>query len=202
MTNYVDMYGWTIRAERFSAPIREGFHYFGSYAGETYSGPHNTAEDVWTEILEIRAEVRPAYADCESARIRGVRFGSGSGDAKQEYALEIERATIIATALRISRPNDGALVAEMSYNGPGKFEGTNDRALVVALYELSLHGCEDDRAGSTEYGLALQRFGRYVLIEDDRGFVAFERFDTDELAQSELDAEDMHQNPEEYAEES
>jgi hypothetical protein len=174
----VDMGGWTIYAQRFSAPIREGFHYFGSFEEETYSGPCNSAEDVWTEILEIRAEIRP----------NGLAALDPRGNA-----LELERASIIALARRLSNP--GEFDAETSYNGPGRFEGADDRALVVSLDILSSHGYADDQAGSTEYGLYLERFGRHVLAHDDRGFVVAYRMDTEELAQAELDAEDARQNP-------
>ncbi len=103
--------------------------------------------------------------------------------------LELERASIIADALHNS-PNRADLEAEMSYNGPGKFEGANDRALVVALYELSLSGGADDSAGSVdETGRHLARFGAYVLETSSQGFVSAWREDSETDAIALLDAE-------------
>ena len=136
---YVDMHGWTISAKRFSAPIRMGFHYFGDWRGQTFVGPLNSANEVWVEILEIRAELRAS-------------------------------TTVSVESLA--------------------------EALVVALDILGMHGCADDSAGSTdETGRHLQRFGRFVLETDSRGFVSAERFSSETSAQTELNAEN-----EKYAE--
>lgn len=178
MTDYVDMHGWTIRAERFTAPIRTDFHYFGSWQGRTYVGPRNTAEDVWTEIGEIRAEIRPQFLpEVVSA---GYRRPGPIHD-------EIERATVIALARRL---DSASLDAEACAAGPGRYEGADDLALVVALDIIGMHGAADDSAGSVdETGRHLSRFGRFVLEHDSHGFVSVETFATDDRAQAELDSE-------------
>ena len=94
MTDYVDMYGWTIYARRFSAPIREGFHFYGSWLGEAYVGPCNTAEEVWTEIGQIRAEIREDHW-CSDGHVNVSRFADGSsrivGEIECSLCAEIAR---------------------------------------------------------------------------------------------------------------
>jgi hypothetical protein len=180
MSMYVDMHGWEILAKRFSAPLRDGFHYFGRYAGADYAGPHNTAQEAWEAIERIRAEIRPGVLDFHA-----------NWERMEDAKREVERASILATAREL---DSATLDAEACAAGPGRYEGASDLALVVALDILSGHGCADDQAGSTEYGLHLARFGRYVLAGDGQGFVYVETYDDESAAQAELDAENARQS--------
>lgn len=61
-------------------------------------------------------------------------------------------------------------------NGPGKFEANHDDeavATALVLYAWSMDSGEDDQMSSEGYGYC-GRFGRYLLFQDDRGFVTFE----------------------------
>jgi hypothetical protein len=173
--------GWAIERQPFAAPLRDDWniprlqhHYFGAYAGEIFVGPCNTADEVREQVARIRVEIRPDMVD---------------GRSDPEVLDEIERAAIIALARSLSDPTD--FDAETSYNGPGRYQGADDRALVVSLDVLSMHGCADETAGSTdETGRYLARFGRYVFQHDSQGFVTCWRCETEQDAQAELDAED------------
>jgi hypothetical protein len=176
---YVDMHGWEILAKRFSAPLRNGFHYFGRFSENDFCGPLNTAQEAWEAVERIRAEIRP------------IGESLCSRDGIIDAIGEIERASILATAREL---DSATLDAEACAAGPGRYEGASDLALVVALDILAGHGCADDQAGSTEYGLHLARFGRYVLSTDDRGFVYVEAYDDEMAAQTALDAEDARQS--------
>lgn len=44
------------------------------------------------------------------------------------------------------------------------------------LYETSLHGCDDETGSVDELGYWFGRLGRYVLVEDDQGFVFHARY--------------------------
>jgi hypothetical protein len=66
-------------------------------------------------------------------------------------------------------------------DGYGKFEAySNDRhslAIALILYAWSLDSGEDDSTSCEGWGW-LGRFGRFLLIEDTRGFVTFEDYGT------------------------
>lgn len=68
---------------------------------------------------------------------------------------------------------------------PGKYEG--EPAIVPMLHELALNGCADDEGGDVEAAGYAYRLGRWVLVEDSRGFVTGRQFRTLELARLELE---------------
>lgn len=76
-----------------------------------------------------------------------------------------------------------------NHRGPGKFEGEagDDQSLALALvlHALAAEGWVDE-ALADESG-SVSRIGRYLLVEDDRGFVEVRTFDSPEAAQRELD---------------
>jgi hypothetical protein len=104
-----------------------------------------------------------------------------------EDRAQDERDAIIGALESCDREQDrDSLISEMTYSGPGKFEGNSDRALCVALYEMVMQGFTDESAGSVEYGLAGDRIGRFILWHDSQGFVTCERFDSEGIAASAL----------------
>jgi hypothetical protein len=61
-----------------------------------------------------------------------------------------------------------------SHLHPGKFEG--EGPMTEYFYDLALDGEFDEEAGSVEWGGRCARFGKRVLLEDDRGFVTLRKF--------------------------
>lgn len=59
--------------------------------------------------------------------------------------------------------------------GPGKFEGNEDSPLAEALYELSMEFRDDEFEG-------LVRVGRFLIDEDEYGFVMVFDYETEEEA--------------------
>lgn len=74
-----------------------------------------------------------------------------------------ERMGIIASARNIGGE---AFDSEVAYDGPGKFEGNDDRELAVACYYLLNDGWADEEAGSSA------RIGSVLIHQDDQGFVS------------------------------
>lgn len=81
---------------------------------------------------------------------------------------ESERASIIDLARELDRE---AMTEDIS--GPGKFDGSTDRELALALEIISGHGAADETAGDVEtsYGHGA-RVGRIILWTDTQGFLS------------------------------
>lgn len=62
------------------------------------------------------------------------------------------------------------------HSGHGKFEAADDVATALVLYQWSMTSSEDDVMTNDGWGY-VGRFGRYLLMEDDRGFVTYEEYD-------------------------
>lgn len=82
-----------------------------------------------------------------------------------------------------------------AHDGLGKFEAHSpsvnrstrgDLARALILHAWTMGGMEDDRMYQEGWGYCAM-FGRYLVVEDDRGFFTFEEFDTVEKAQKEFD---------------
>jgi len=71
------------------------------------------------------------------------------------------------------------------HDSPGKFEGHRDRnelGKALILYAMMGDGSYEDDHMSDGWGNYCARIGRYLVMEDDRGFVSFEEFASDALA--------------------
>lgn len=72
------------------------------------------------------------------------------------------------------------------YMGPGRKYGSR---MAAYLHRLSLEGSyEDESTGEVGWGHHVARFGRRLLVEDDRGFVWVDRFRTAGEAAGEFEA--------------
>lgn len=73
-----------------------------------------------------------------------------------------------------------------AHDRPGKFEGNGgDLAAALVLYAWSLDSGEDDSMSNESWGYC-GRFGRWLLIEDDRGFVSAQEYRSVEAASREF----------------
>jgi hypothetical protein len=68
------------------------------------------------------------------------------------------------------------MALEYEDTGPGKFEAAGNPGLAERLYDVSLQGWSDDETGSVEWMEHVCWLGRFLLYEDDRGFVTYEEF--------------------------
>lgn len=75
-----------------------------------------------------------------------------------------------------------------AHDGLGKFEGNgNDLAAAIVLYAWSMDSGEDDFMSSESWGYC-GRFGKWLLFEDERGFVYAQEYPTVEAAVKEFDS--------------
>jgi hypothetical protein len=85
--------------------------------------------------------------------------------------------------INILNHGSGFYTLEYEPTGPGKFEGERNPGLTRALYERSLDSSwVDDETGSTEWAYHVALMGRFLLLENDRGFVSLEEFVSEEAA--------------------
>jgi hypothetical protein len=78
-----------------------------------------------------------------------------------------------------------AMASEASAARPGRYEGADDLALVVALDILTGVGGEDESAGNVEFADGhAARFGRFILWTDNYGFKTAESFESVAAAES------------------
>lgn len=71
---------------------------------------------------------------------------------------------------------------EYEGTGPGKFEGNENPALAERIWNLTLEGQSDEETGDIEWGWYVCRLGRFIVGEDDTGFVSLAEFRTEEGA--------------------
>jgi hypothetical protein len=76
---------------------------------------------------------------------------------------------------------------EYESTGPGKFEASVNPGLAEVIYRKSLEGWNDDETASVAWGLHISKLGRFLLLEDDQGFVTLQEFESEAAAQAELD---------------
>lgn len=77
--------------------------------------------------------------------------------------------------------NGDATAATLEYEdtGPGKFEGNENPGLAQAIYERSLDtSWFDEETGTVEWYFHVGRLGRFLLYENDQGFVTLEEYPT------------------------
>jgi hypothetical protein len=65
----------------------------------------------------------------------------------------------------------GCSASELSYRGPGRTEGNEDRELAIALDWLVTDGREDESDGSVDEGDHFARVAQYIIQTDSQGFV-------------------------------
>jgi hypothetical protein len=65
----------------------------------------------------------------------------------------------------------GCSASELSYRGPGRTEGNEDRELAIALDWLVTDGWEDEINGSVDEGGHFARVAQYIIQTDSAGFV-------------------------------
>src|SRR5262252_1381285 len=74
----------------------------------------------------------------------------------------------------------------LNADGPGKFEACRDElALALTLYALSLNGWTDYTL-TDEYAGSISQIDRYLLVEDERGFIEVREFVNGDVALREL----------------
>lgn len=95
-----------------------------------------------------------------------------------------DRAEIIESARNLDA---ATFDSESCAVGPGRYQGTDDLSLVVALDIISGHGFADQTAGDTETTGHYARVGRFVLTTDSAGFVDSLTFESDGDAADYLD---------------
>lgn len=73
------------------------------------------------------------------------------------------------------------------WGGPGKYEGAPNQGIVRALDTVVSNGFFDMAHGATDQPGGYQAlWGRWILREDEQGFVTYEEFDFDQDAEAEF----------------
>lgn len=95
-----------------------------------------------------------------------------------------------AQLIRLLDEGTAAFGLEYESTGPGKFEGNANPGLAQAIYERSLDtSWLDDETGSVEWRYWVGLLGRFILLEDDRGFVYLEEHSSRDQARIRFDIE-------------
>lgn len=79
---------------------------------------------------------------------------------------------------------------EYEDSGPGKFEGNANPGLAEAIYDRAIAGWNDDVTGSIDWYFYVGRLGRFLLYENDRGFVTLEEFPNEDAARAVFEEHD------------
>lgn len=100
---------------------------------------------------------------------------------------------IVSYAVAIKEDENAAYACAdcvLDHSGRGKFEAAGstrgDIGKALILYACSMDGMEDDRMYQEGWGYCAI-IGRFLLMEDDRGFVTFEEFESDDKAWEKFD---------------
>lgn len=141
--------------------------------------PCSTLADLQSVMIKFDAKgdlvelgCNPEYINAERVDIPADELSAYEESVRSQYA----RREIIRQAIEI----DSAQFADYAHeNRPGRYEGTTDKPLTVAMDILCGISGEDEQAGSVEYGDGhAARFDRFILWTSNSGFRYAETFDS------------------------